>query len=234
MQDREAGALRRGLGGLPLTPRIKCIPQVQWRRGWGGGHGRYCRGAPGPALTKRAGGRRGDPTAPGLSNPQDQEGRPRQKTRLLSQQMVQASWVAGEEEGEEGETSRVLPCSFQCPKGTSRGPHQGPALEPQPCHSPVCKTLCGGDPQRGPLWSAVRGGPQADNSRGAGGRMGVFACRCGRERGAEPQTTPTQEAPGHSGRAAAPRPGPALACRPVGELGGEGSRTSRRCPSLRG
>lgn len=53
--------------------RIKCILQFQWQMGEK--HRHYCRGATGPAPTRGDGEEsRGQPMAPGLSNPQDWEG----------------------------------------------------------------------------------------------------------------------------------------------------------------
>ena len=66
--------------------------------------------------------------APGLSNPQDWEGRSRQKTQLLSQQIVQISQGLGAGRGEEEEeTSRVRPCSIPTSKWDIQGTPPGPS-----------------------------------------------------------------------------------------------------------
>lgn len=133
--------------------------------------------------------------APGLSNPQDWEGWPRQKTQLLSQQIVQVGQVWGWGEGEEEEeTSRAFPAPFQCPskrdfQGTPPGPSPGACTSEQ---SSLQTLVWWGPPEEATLVSCEwgpgePGGPRQTTEEGAEGRkeggslLVVFACRCWRE-----------------------------------------------------
>lgn len=118
-----------------------------------------------------------------------------------------------------------IPAPFQCPNGTSRGPHQGPALEHQPYNSPVYKHLGGGDPRGGPLWSVVRGpgepgAPRQTTEEGScGGRRRVAASPWSlhadvgkrREEATDLQTASTwEDSWAWRGGLAPPAPGPQL------------------------
>lgn len=234
MQDGEAGALRRGLGGLPLTPRIKCIPQVQWRRG-GGDTDVIAEVPQGPPSPNVLGGGGGIPRPQASPIPRiGRAGPDRRPGFCPSRWSRPAGWQA-RRRGRRERLPESFPARSSVQRGLLGGPTRAQPWSPNLVTAQCAKPCVVGTPRGGHFGQLYVGAPRQITAGVPGAGWGSLHAGVGERGGQSHRPHPLRRLLGTAGGLQPPgpaRPGPA--CRPVGELGGEGGRTSRRCPSLRG